>query len=59
MTVMENLIWQPENTTVHLEQILPDSASSMLNALGLTDTILQVSIAKHRNNPLIAFFPPV
>lgn len=59
MPAMGNLIWQPENATVHSGQILPDPASSsvMLKALVLTDTILLGSLAKHRSNPSIAFFP--
>lgn len=58
MPVLGNLIWQPENTSVHLGQILPYPAPSnvMLNALALTDTILQGSLVKHRNNPSVAFF---
>lgn len=57
---MENLIWQPGNADVHLGQILTEPASSsvMLNALVLTDTILQGSLVKLRSNPSIAFFPP-
>lgn len=60
MPVMENLIWQPGNAAVHLGQILTEPASSsvMLNALVLTDTILQGSLVMLRSNPSIAFFPP-